>query len=394
MSPENESTSFFSLLKSFSAPLLSVALMMLSGGFFVTFISIYLDTHGASKFQIGLVQSAYYAGMLFGSFKMEKFVRKIGHVQSLCAFGALATATIMLQMLYPNLYVWILLRFISGICLAAIYIVIESWMLVSNGSMKSRGIILSAYMISLYASQAASQQILKCLDIQGHYPFVISALFASLAIIPISLSTPKIPLAKEEEALSFIQIGKTSLFGSFSCVASGLILSALYSFFPLYAERRGVSAQNMMSLMIIGGVLFQWPFGKLSDLFNRKKVLLSIIGTSLTTMIAGFAYLGLNPLVLYSFAFLIGGFSFTLYPVAMTCLCEKLSPAQITKATALLLIAYGIGAAIGPIICSFFVSVFGMAAIFFYLSIVLISIGLIGLISLYKEKAVPENLSE
>jgi MFS family permease len=384
-----ESFSFFSLLRIFGAPLISVVLMMLSGGFFITFISLYLDLNGASKLQIGIIQSAYYAGMLLGSFKMEGIIRKIGHVQSLCAFGALATATIIMQMLSSNFYFWTLLRFTSGISLAAIYIVIESWML-NHNSTKSKGVILSVYMISLYSSQAISQQFLKYLDINSHSPFIISALLASLAIIPISFSNHKIEVATIEDSSSFMKMIKTAPFGVLSCVMSGLILSALYSFFPIYIESRGLCTQNMMSIMIIGGVLLQWPIGKLSDLFDRRKVLLSIILASLFTCILGFTYTGLNPFILYAIAFLIGGFSFTLYPIALTYVCERIHESETTKATALLLIAYGIGSISGPIICSVFASCFGMSSIFCYLALVLFLVGLRGLLTFQKE-SLPEG---
>ena len=384
MSHKLESLSFFSLMKAFIAPLISVILMMLSGGFFMTFVSVYLDVTGATKLQIGIIQSAYYAGMFFGSFKMESIIRKVGHVQSLCAFGALATATIIMQLLSQNFYFWTLLRFTSGISLAAIYIVIESWML-NHSSPKAKGIVLSVYMISLYASQAVSQQFLKYFDVTGPYPFIVSALLASLAIIPISLSNHRIAIAAEEESIPFRKMAQMAPFGFITCIASGLILSALYSFFPIYAERRGVCIQNMMSMMIIGGVLMQWPIGRLSDLFDRRKVLLSIILASLLTMIASFAYTGLNSLVLYSFAFLTGGFSFTLYPVALTYVCERLHESQTTKATALLLIAYGLGSVSGPVICSIFVSYFGMSAIFSYLSLVLLTLGARGVLTFERE---------
>jgi MFS family permease len=384
-----ESPSFFSLLRVFGAPLISVVLMMLSGGFFITFISLYLDLNGASKLQIGIIQSAYYAGMFFGSFKMERIIAKIGHVQSLCAFGALATATIIMQMLCSNFYFWTLLRFTSGISLAAIYIVIESWMLNHNLA-KAKGAILSVYMISLYSSQAISQQFLKYLDLNSHAPFIISALLASLAIIPISFSNHKIEIASTEGTIGFVKMAKAAPFGILSCVMSGLILSALYSFFPVYTENRGVCTQNMMSMMIIGGVLLQWPIGKLSDILDRRKVLLFIILMSWLTCVVGFSYIGINPFVLYSIAFLVGGFSFTLYPVALTYVCERLDESQITKATALLLIAYGVGSLLGPIICSLFVSYFGMNAIFCYLGIVLSFVGLRGLLTFQKE-SLPEG---
>jgi len=374
-------------LFTYAAPLLSVILMMLGNGFFISFISLSLDYEGFSHDSIGWIQSAYYLGMLLGAFKMERIIRRIGHVQALMVFGSVATSTILLQALSYDFTSWLLLRFIAGVCLAAIYIVIESWML-EQSETNSRGMILSLYMISLYGAQSISQQFLSVFSIASAAPYLVAALLISLSTIPVGLSTKKIVIPDDAMPLKFLKIIKISPFGSGNCFISGMVLSAILSFFPLYALEKGISPAHLMSLTIAGGVLLQWPLGCLSDVFERRKVLLTVVLACTLTAAILFFYTGSSAAIMLSLAFIIGGFSFTLYPLGVTQACDHLEPHQITKATSYLLIFYGLGAVVGPIVAAWVIKVLGIYFLFFYFIILLGALSLLGSYAVFKRKKI------
>ena len=52
------------------------------------------------------------------------------------------------------------LRFVDGMCLAGVYICLESW-LSERAGVQARGLVLAAYMIALYAGQALGQFLLN-----------------------------------------------------------------------------------------------------------------------------------------------------------------------------------------------------------------------------------------
>ena len=66
-----------------------------------------------------------------------------------------------------------------------------------------------------------------------------------------------------------------------------------------------------------------------------------------------------------------------------------LDHSHITRATALLLIAYGSGSVLGPIASSVMVEIFGINAIFPYFAILLGALGLVGLYSVTQRPIVP-----
>ena len=383
-----DSFSLIKLIIKFLAPLSSVALMIFGSAFYTTFLSIFLDSEGYTRKEIGFIQSAFFLGMLLGAFQMEKLIKRVGHIQALTVFGSLATCSTLLQAMYQTFPSWIVLRFIFGLSLAALYIVIESWMLFYSKP-QTRGAILSLYMICLYASQSVSQQVLSLVDIHSFTPFLISALFTSLSVIPVGLSTNRITLPASHETIGFFHIIKVSPFGVAGCFISGLILSALYSFFPIYSVSRHIPSENLMSITIAGGVLLQLPIGRLSDYFERRKTLLIIVIIALLLSLLGFFYNDASTASILVLSFLVGGFLFTLYPLSITQVCDHLDHSHITTATALLLISYGFGSVLGPVTSSKVIEVFGINALFLYFSILLGALGLVGVASAIKRPIVP-----
>jgi MFS family permease len=379
---------FCQLAIQFSAPIASVALMMFGAAFFTTFLSLNLDRLGYSGTQIGFIQSAYFLGMLVGGFRMERVIKRVGHIQALTVFGSLATSSVLMQALFQDFFIWIFLRFAVGISIASIYIVIESWML-SNSSVKTRGTVLALYMMSLYISQSGSQQFISFIDIEGYTPYLVSALFISLSIIPVGLSTCKFTVEHSHQSIGMLKIAKSSPFGVSGCIASGMMLSAIYTFFPLLALSRDIPVENLMSLTIFGGVVLQWPIGKLSDYFERRRTLLIVVFLTMLLSVMGFAIRGESLTTVYLMSFLFGGLAFTLYPLCITQVCDQLQHSQITTATAFLLIAYGCGSVAGPVCSSRMIQFFGIDSLFLYFALLLGTLTLIGIYTTLKKPVIP-----
>ncbi|MCB1149010.1 MAG: YbfB/YjiJ family MFS transporter, partial [Chlamydiia bacterium] len=119
-----------SLLRLLIAPFISLACLMLGNGFFVTFTSMRLKLDGASPEMLGLVNAAYYAGFLLGAARIEGLISRVRHIRAFAAFAGILSVATMLQGLIDSPIAWIFIRFVAGLSIAALYIVIESWFLV------------------------------------------------------------------------------------------------------------------------------------------------------------------------------------------------------------------------------------------------------------------------
>ncbi len=375
------------LIRSILAPIFSLALLMLGNGFFITFISLRLQLDGYGATIIGFVHSSYYAGFLVGAIGIESFIRRIKHIRSFAFFASIGTAIIMIQGIFVNPYVWIAARFVAGLCIASLYVVIESWLLIISPISK-RGVVLSFYMIALYFSQAASQYIIEIIGYESLLPFLVTGFLCALSVLPVACTTSRAPDYDESSVRNVFKMFRTAPFGFIGCVLSGSILSSIYSFTPNYAIQTGISVPLMMSITIAGGFLLQWPIGYLSDIFDRRKIL---IMSSFATLlpVLGIIFATSKTIPILALSFFLGGFTFTIYPLSITQVCDRFPAEDITMVTGVLLLAFGVGSVIGPLIAPFFINAIEPYGLYLYIGTVSLVLASIGLYAHFRFPPVP-----
>lgn len=370
------------LLRTLTPPLLSLIFMMMASGLFNTFISIRLEVAGYSLEDIGMVTAALYFGILVGSLRMDRWISKVGHIRSFIVFAALLAILVLTQSFWINPWFWSFLRFIGGICMAGVFIVIESWLLMQSGSTK-RGAILSIYLAVFYAALSLGQLLIDVGDpVEGITPFCLTAVLLIVSILPISLCKTAEPLIPETVRLSPVKLFLISPLGFIGGVVSGMLLAAVYGLVPVYAREVGMSISEVgtfMAILIFGGFSLQWPLGRWADRGERRKVLniASFFTAFLGVAIAFFDHM--FPSLLLVLAWLFGGFAFTLYPLSMAYACEKVKEEQIVAATGGFVLSYGLGAIAGPLIAPIAMGMFGAAGLFYFFAAISFVLGLIGL---------------
>jgi len=224
-------------------------------------------------------------------------------------------------------------------------------------------------------------------DVHTIQPFLLAALVSSVSVIPASLTYMKAPDITPLPKMAFTKYFKASPLGFIGCTASGLILSGIYSFLPEYALDNDLSVSTLLGTTIAGGFVLQWPIGKLSDVFDRAKIitLLSLMVVIASTIII---IMPLNSIFIYTASFFLGGLSFTLYPVCIAQVCDHLDDGNIVNITGVLLFTYGIGASVGPSILAFLIKSGSSIAVFYYIAFVSVFLFLFALYSLKTVKAV------
>ena len=123
---------------------------------------------------------------------MPKIVGRVGHVRTFGALASLASTSILVQAIFVDPFIWWVMRFVTGVSYAGIFIVAESWIneVADNGS---RGKLLSVYMLISLGGMAGGQMLLNLSPPSGFQLFVLVSLLISIAVIPILLSTARVP---------------------------------------------------------------------------------------------------------------------------------------------------------------------------------------------------------
>ncbi|MCP4187109.1 MAG: MFS transporter, partial [Gammaproteobacteria bacterium] len=284
----NQNSSFTSALFSSWALLLGFGVLMLGDGLQGTLLAVRADIEGFSATTTGLVMSAFYAGFLLGSILNPKITAKVGHIRVFAALAALASASILIHALFINVYVWIMLRLLSGFCFAGLYIVAESW-LNDRATNETRGKLLSLYMVVTYLGVGAGQLMLNLAPPTDFPLFILTSVLISIAVVPLLLSAGSPPTFHESVNISVFELYRISPLGIVSMFVVGLVTATFFALGPVYGQRIGLDIENIsyfMTAAVVGTVLFQAPIGILSDWFDRRIVL--TIVTLLTSVAAVF----------------------------------------------------------------------------------------------------------
>ena len=188
MTQPSPTTSLISIL----TILICAALLFAGNGLFQTLLPIRAGQEGYSTTLIGLLGTAYFGGFAVGCFVGPRLIMAVGHVRAFAGLTALLTAALLTFPLYVDVMFWGMMRFVSGICLAVLYIVVESW-LNDTATNANRGRVLSAYIIVTNIVTMAGQLMVNFYDTRDSGLFLLVAMLICLSIVPLTLTPTPTP---------------------------------------------------------------------------------------------------------------------------------------------------------------------------------------------------------
>lgn len=349
--------------------LAAIFVLMAGSGFLSTLIGLRLERAGNATIIIGLVATAYFAGLTVGALRAGRIVCRVGHIRAFGAFVALLSASTLTYGLIQHPALWAALRLVDGFCVAGVFICIESW-LGDRAESETRGSILAAYMIALYSGQALGQMLLSTGEIGPAIPFQLASILITLAILPVCLTHAMAPAVGEGGSLSFARLFDASPLGAAGALVTGLILGAFYGLAAIFARRLGLALDataTFMATVILGGVALQWPLGQLSDRYDRRRVIVAsfaataLVGLLLATEPHGAA--------LFAAGAAFGGLSFALYPLCVAHVNDRLDSTERVSASGQLVLLYSGGAALGPLLAAVAMSRTGAGGLFLFVAV-------------------------
>ncbi len=350
--------------------LLSYGLLLFANGLFSTLLGVRTQVEGFSPNIVGFIVAAYFFGLLLGGLFAARVVIRVGHIRSFAVFASCMSISALLHPMFVDPIFWMILRMISGFCMAGMIIVTESW-LNEAASNKNRGQILSFYMITNYFAAGCGQFLLTLGDPSEFLLFSLASIIFSLALLPVLLTRAKAPVplpAARMHVWTLYRIAPLGVFGVFCC---GLINSSIHGLSPVYATNMGFTdgqLSTFMAAMIMSGLLLQWPIGRLSDRIGRGPLLVYI---PVIVALAAFAmlYTERYELILIV-AMCFGTFVFTLYSLSAATANDMVSARERVQVSGALLITYGAGAVSGPILAGQVMGLLGPQGLFFYFAMI------------------------
>lgn len=333
-------------------PLYTTTLLMLLGsGLLTTYISLRLSAVHVSGAMIGAIIAANYIGLVIGGKVGHILIARVGHIRAYVSCSGIITAAVLGHGLTDIIPIWVVLRLIIGLCMMVQYMVLESW-LNDQAESSQRGVVFGFYMVASYLGMALGQVVLMLSSDLGVSTLIVIALCFALCLVPIALTTRTNVghMSPAPMELKFF-IGAIPKVLAITLLI-GMVVGSFYGLAPIYTSQQSLSTQQtglFMALAIFAGLLAQFPLSWLSDRYNRNMLM------RINAILLAVAALPLALLTHISFPLLLGiGFivslmQFTLYPLVVALANDMIEPERRVSLSACLLMAFGVGACIGPL---------------------------------------------
>lgn len=347
----------------------STVFLLIGGGLQTVLLPIRGQLEGFSASQIGYIGTGWAIGFTLGCILVPHLVRRVGHVRTFGALAALLATAVLLNGLFIEAHAWIVLRAVAGFCFSGAYMIIESW-LNERISDEQRGAMFSIYMIISQGAFMMGQYVIVIADPSRETLFMVGAILYCLAILPTALSKAQSPAPLTQVEIDLKGMFTNSPAAFVGMLIAGILASSFQSFAPVFGVQEQMSSANianMMALTMLGAMIFQYPLGKLSDRMDRRYVMvgLSIAGALVGFLIAGYRVDGENPApTFFLLMTLLGGFVYPIYGLVNAHANDHANPEDFVKISSSLLILYGIGNMIGPLITGAAMEWFGNNALF------------------------------
>jgi MFS family permease len=362
--------------------------MGLQAGTAMPLVPLTLEREGVDKLTIGIVTATWAIGMLAFGTRIPGLASRFGAARVI-VMAAVAGATInVAYTLTSGPIAWGILTFLHGVVGGVPWVVSEIWMNTVVDESR-RGRVMGVYGMMVAIGMAIGPLVLQVVGVYGPTPFLAAAALGLLVAVPLLphwSTAPRIRYSADSNFAAVVRVAPLAMFAAFAC---GLGEQVAFSFLPVYAVGAGVSAQTgtlWLSAFVIGNCVFQWPIGWLADHADRRAVL---AGCALASM----ALVGALPLVpgtspaVIAVVLLWGGISFSIYPVALALLGQRMKGGDIARANTAFSLIYILGGLVGRPLTGGAMDAFGEPGLGWTLAFFYLAAGAAALASLQRRAA-------
>lgn len=313
-------------------------------------LSLILESRGVSSDMIGINSAMMPLGILLFSAVIPVAAKRFGARNVAIAAAIVSGFVILSYKVFDSLSAWFLIRLIQGMSLSTLFVLSEAWIVGSAGD-HNRGKIVAIYSSVLSGSFAAGPLLISFIGIDGWLPFALGAAVVFLGAIPFIFIREETTSAPEETVPSGIfhfapkapvLLAAVGIFAIFD--------AATLSLFPVYGLKNGLdlaTSANILTALIIGNVLLQFPIGWLCDKYSHHWVLTgcALVASVLLLFIPFVIDSSLKwPLLIF-----VGTAGYGVYTVSLASLGDRFKGAELVNGSAAFAIVWGLGALFGSV---------------------------------------------
>ena len=333
----------------------AAAFLQLGGGILGVITPLGLETLGVSPGLIGAIAAAHAIGFMAGAYTATNAVILFGNIRVYSAGAATCAASVLVMQLALDPWSWTLVRILQGAAFAWMFSSIEAW-LGATVSAKNRGSVSGFYHLIAKVALVLGPFLIAGLAPIDFRPYLWCGMFLALSLLPVCLTRRGEPPPPSVEPLAFrrlFEIAPAAVMGVF---LAGMINSGTMALLPIYAgvalpdAAGGATGAAALAAAAAwtGGLISQWPAGRVSDHIDRRFVIAVMGG------IAGFSALvlglfpGLPELWILIALGVWGAGSLSFYGISVAHAIDRSDTAQISRVMSGLLFVWAAGSVLGP----------------------------------------------
>ena len=348
--------------------LLLVGIEALLFGYSYPFFSLALESKGIATWLIGLNASIAGAGILiFGPF-VPWLIDRLGLRLLVAAQFALSLASFAAILLFDDIVVWFVARFVMGTCFSALWTTTEIWL---NGVVddKNRGRIVGASGTLYAACQFMGPLLLSGTGSTGSLPLVVAMIPLAIGVAVALSIRSEVGEVEDDEESGNVHTLRMSLTLAGSLIAAAFLTgigeTAMQSLLPLYGLAYGLTeagASRLVAVFSLGEAVLIVALGWFADRHGRR---LTLIGCTVLAVISTLAFpLVMNQtFLLEPVVFLAGGTVSGLYTLGIVLIGQDFRGQRLAVVSTGFAMAYSAGSVIGSTLIGVLMDLFGSEAL-------------------------------
>lgn len=345
LNPAPKRLSWRGLLGSITA----IAIFGLSLGYVLPLLSLMGEARGDGAVAIGFGVAAQYLGLFVMAPLVPKLLVRPGIWATM--IGALASAALVMAglSLFDSPGPWMLLRFLFGAAEAALFIAGETWINESIDD-RVRGRIIGLYTTALAGGIAIGPLLIMFTGTTGAFPLLVGAGVMAGGLIPLVLAVGEAPVLGPRSQRSLWRLARLAPLVLIAAAAFGFMDAGALGLLSVYGLGIGLDAggaARLVTVLAIGGLVFQTPIGWLADRLPRPALLGALAGfgaimLAVIPLVAGQVWL-VNGLLFFA-----GGVIGGLWTMAMVLMGSQFSGGDFAAMNVVATLLFSAGGVIGP----------------------------------------------
>ncbi|WP_035831245.1 MFS transporter [Kaistia adipata] len=348
--------------------LLLIGIEALLFGYSYPFFSLALESKGIATWLIGLNASIAGAGILiFGPF-VPWLIDRLGLRLLVAAQFALSLASFAAILLFDDIVVWFVARFVMGTCFSALWTTTEIWL---NGVVddRNRGRIVGASGTLYAACQFMGPLLLSGTGSTGSLPLVVAMVPLAIGVAVALSIRSAVGEVEDDEESGDVHTLRMSLTLAGSLIAAAFLTgigeTAMQSLLPLYGLAYGLTeagASRLVAVFSLGEAVLIVALGWFADRHGRR---LTLIGCTVLAVVSTLAFpLVMNQaFLLEPVIFLAGGTVSGLYTLGIVLIGQDFRGQRLAVVSTGFAMAYSAGSVIGSTLIGVLMDLFGSEAL-------------------------------